>query len=306
MGLLQSLRSRRAFCPGTQALVGRGPGADLSLDSRFASSPHALLHWTSKGWAARDIGSRNGTWLGEQRLEAGADAPIGRGAILCFGDRSDRWELVSAAPPGPAAVGDDGAVVAGASGLLALPDADHPLVLVLPDGEGWMVEQEDAPTPAEDGQVIEVDGRRYTLHLPATPVQGPEASTLDVGGADPSQVTLVFTLSQDEEHVDLEVVTPAARTPLSPRNHHFVLLALARAASDDLKQGVGPTERGWLYQDDLCRMVGVDAALLNLHLFRAREQLAAAGCECAARLIERRRLSRQVRLGDLRVEIRQG
>lgn len=306
MGLLRATRGDRKFCMGTQVLVGRGAGCDLQLDSRLASAPHALIHWTTAGWALRDIGSRNGTWLGDDRLEPARDVLLSAGARLSFGDRSEGWELVGADPPGPVAIGEDGALALAAAGLLALPEPERPSVVVLPDPDGWVVERDDELGAARDGQVLEVEGRRWTLLLPHTPVEAPAASTLDAMVDDVGRVVLAFSVSQDEEHVDVEVLSPGARVPLSARNHHFVLLALARAREEDARQGASEAERGWVYQDDLCRMVGVEATLLNLHLFRAREQLASAGLGFAARLIERRRLSRQVRLGPFGVEIRQG
>ena len=291
---------------GTQVLVGRGPECDLTLDTRLASATHALIHWTGAGWTARDIGSRNGTWLGDTRLDPAKDVPILQGALLSFGDRTERWELVHAGPPGPVAARDDGAIAVANAGLLALPDTAQPEVLVLPDQDRWVIEREEDTCPAHDGQTFDLDGRRWILHLPRTPVHAPLASTLDIGVEHLEQVSLIFSVSQDEEHVELEILSPSQRVSLSPRNHHFVLLALARAREEDRRQGAAEAERGWVYQDDLCRMIRADPALLSLHLFRAREQVAEAGLPFAARLVERRRLSRQVRLGPLRVEIRQG
>jgi DNA-binding NtrC family response regulator len=79
-----------------EALVlGREPeGEGIALDDAEASRRHAVVEPSADGWAVRDLGSHNGTWLDGQRVETG---PLRHGSLLRLG-RSlvlflDQWVL---------------------------------------------------------------------------------------------------------------------------------------------------------------------------------------------------------------------
>jgi hypothetical protein len=72
--------------------IGRGPerawgrdGATVAvvLDDRFASQAHAQLLSTGAGWQLLDCGSKNGTLLGGQRVDA---VPLAGGEMFEIGD----------------------------------------------------------------------------------------------------------------------------------------------------------------------------------------------------------------------------
>ncbi|MCG2803808.1 MAG: FHA domain-containing protein [Cellulomonas sp.] len=51
-------------------LIGRSPGCTLVLDDDYSSSRHARLFLEGDQWFVEDLGSTNGTYLGEQRVTA--------------------------------------------------------------------------------------------------------------------------------------------------------------------------------------------------------------------------------------------
>lgn len=75
--------------------VGRLPGCDLVLEDASVSKRHAVLRWDENQQACtvRDLGSRNGTWIDEQRLHSG-QATLTDGDVLSFGD-VDYWFLLT-------------------------------------------------------------------------------------------------------------------------------------------------------------------------------------------------------------------
>lgn len=75
--------------------VGRMPGCDLVLEDASVSKRHAVLRWDEQARACtvRDLGSRNGTWIDEQRLHSGP-AQLHDGDVLSFGD-ADYWFLLT-------------------------------------------------------------------------------------------------------------------------------------------------------------------------------------------------------------------
>ena len=76
-----------------------------------------------------------------------------------------------------------------------------------------------------------------------------------------------------------------------------MLLLLARARLADMEEGLPDGEAGWLYVEQLCQMLRTDQQQLNVSVHRARRQFSALDTVSVGRLIERRRLTRQLRLG---------
>ncbi|MEO1203024.1 MAG: FHA domain-containing protein, partial [Pseudomonadota bacterium] len=56
-------------------LIGRAAHADVRLSSNFVSRSHALISMTEHGHEIRDLGSRNGTYVGQHRIKRQLLAP---------------------------------------------------------------------------------------------------------------------------------------------------------------------------------------------------------------------------------------
>ncbi len=70
---------------GRTYVLGRGQGADLVLDDADASRKHVELMRKGSQVLVRDLGSKNGATLADQRLEAGKDVPWPRSILLRVG-----------------------------------------------------------------------------------------------------------------------------------------------------------------------------------------------------------------------------
>ena len=90
---------------------------------------------------------------------------------------------------------------------------------------------------------------------------------------------------------------------LKARAHNYLLLLLARQRSDDAKAGGSVAGQGWVYRDQLARMMSTDEATVNVQIYRARKALADAGIEDAALVVESRTGNRQIRIGVTDVEV---
>lgn len=307
MAAIQHLKTGARHALAARHLVGRTRSCDLRLQAPSVSGEHAVLWWSGEAWELRDLGSRNGTFLNGQRLAAGAAVALGRTNVVAFGHPEEAWQLVDVAPPEAMALPlDDGGAVCAEDGILALPDAARPEVSVYQDARGaWVAERGGATEPVEDQQQVSAGGQLWRLRLPEL-VPGTVAhaaqSVLSL-----ERVALRFQVSLDEEHVALTVVHGERALALGARAHHHVLLVLARARLEDLRDPSLPeTARGWLYQDDLLKMLAVDEGRLNTDIYRARRQLGAAGVAGAGGVVERRSATRQLRLGTERVEVLRG
>lgn len=300
--LVEKGRDRR-IALSAHGLVGRSPACAIRLDAARASAEHARISYQEGAWTVRDLGSRNGTYVNGERLAPGGTRALAAGDRLAFGDKDALFELADVSPPVAMArhLGTD-ALIPGGQGLLALPSPDEPTACVVESSSGaWLLEREGQTREAQDGEIIEAGGERFMLHLPV-----PLAVTVEAGERGPrvEDAALRFRVSRDEEAVELAVVTRGRAQVLPPRSHHYMLLTLARAMVRDREEkGLAAPQRGWVFVDDLCRMLSTDENKLNVEIYRVRQEMGALGLENAAALIERRRGSRQLRVGTEAIAI---
>lgn len=289
-------------------LVGRSRLADLHLTEATVSGEHAVLCWTGRQWELHDLGSRNGTILDGRRLAPGERVAVVRGAVVAFGDEGNAWRLADDAPPQVLALpADGGEPVCARDDLLALPGEDEPEVVVYRDAAGdWVLEQGGEAARIADRRAVRAGGRDYLLRIPEL-----VAPTRDGSSPAPhlSALTWRFSVSRDEEYVALAARGDHHEIDLGARAHHLVLLTLARSRLEDRAARAGgraaPPEsaEGWVYQDELADRLAMDETHLNVAVFRCRRQLAEAGITGAASIIERRRPTRELRIGVAQIEI---
>lgn len=308
VGLLLDTRSGRLITLSPHTLIGRSPACLVRVDDPRASAEHAVLAWAGDRWEIRDLGSLNGTWLDGRRLEAGEHAAVRADARLAFGG-GEPWILADDRVAGPAARDEaTGQIVYSTTGLLALPSTKDPQATIFRRADGaWFVELGSELRAITEREPFELGGTRWRLFLPSE--LGSVPTTLKAEGSLPilPEISLLFTPSLDEEHVDVQVRTVDGKEwHVPPRSSHYVLLTLARARLEDARRGLPPEEQGWIYASRLADMLRYTVERLNLEIFRARSLFAKLGFADAAHLIERRTATRQLRIGVGRVHVTRG
>ena len=299
MARLADTATGRIFVPGTSCLVGRSPASQLVLAHPWVSGQHATIRWSGANWELRDLGSKNGTFVGDRRIPPSKWTPLMEGDTVGFGRQESPWTLQSASPPAASAWLGEKCIHA-VDELLALPSADRPLVCIYRSETGiWVAEDADSTTPVEDGERVEVDGDSFLLNLPIV-----MAATRDMRSGNLGSSAVRFRVSRDQEHITMDVIVHGETHHLPHRAHHELLLYLANARLEDARTLTAPaSEHGWRYQDDVARALRIPPSHFNMTIYRARQQLRSVGFDDADAILERRRGSGQLRIGIARLEV---
>jgi hypothetical protein len=269
----------------------------LRLDDRYISAQHALLRYSRESWRLKDLGSRNGTFLDGLAMKPGEERAIDAGCKVAFGKLDQEWELLEASAPEVMAVPVEGGEPVLLQGeFLVLPSSDDPRATIYRVEGAWLLEPSDEPVaPIRNLQVFEVAGRAWRFCCPDNAVP----TSLDVPGVDGSvrDLVLAFSVSRDEEHVQLTIAYAGSTIDMGARSHNYLLLTLARRRAADAAQGLDESSCGWISQDELAHDPAMAPPQLNIDVFRIRRQFAGAGVPDAVGIIERRPRTRQLRIG---------
>ncbi|MEQ8278128.1 MAG: FHA domain-containing protein [Deltaproteobacteria bacterium] len=285
MGVLRRISDGVELPLSARTLLGRAASCTVVLDERYASSEHARIRFTNGRWMLRDLASRNGTFVNGERLDSGQSLALTPGQRLGFGDPEATWEVVSTGAPH--IVATDVATGVKRSGLevLALPDDDAPRLTVFADEQGrWVAEDADGALHDLASSPLVRDGDttwRIEPPAPADETPMPQvAMTLE-------NVHVELLVSRDEDTAQVVVHLRGIKTPLEPREHAYVLATLARARQEDDTEN--ESDRGWVRVARLLDMLRCDENTLNVWIHRARQQVAAAGVQGAAKIVQVRR-----------------
>ncbi len=60
---------------------------------------------------------------------------------------------------------------------------------------------------------------------------------------------------------------------LVKRNHHYLMLLLARKRLEDRENGISEEEQGWMDKGQLCKMLGLSESHINILVYRFRKQV---------------------------------
>jgi hypothetical protein len=71
------LMGTRITLTGAPVLIGRAPDSTLVLNDDYASNRHARISLQDDMWVAEDLGSTNGTYLGQRRLDGPMTMELG-------------------------------------------------------------------------------------------------------------------------------------------------------------------------------------------------------------------------------------
>lgn len=288
----------------TPLVVGRAPECDVVLAHPSVSRRHVTFWSDGDGVWVEDLKSRNGTWVGETRLEDRLST--GPGTRLRIGDVNEvridpssvvrKQELLFALEEPATQL----RVVLGADPVyvgttrrcrVQLPSGPEvAAVVALQRGaEVWLGRDDDWSELTLDAP-FQVGGREFVVRQ----VPSSAAPTVSEVGA-----TWNVRVDLDAAGGPLATVHNASeRVDVAGGNGAVLLYVLARAWTRDAERGLGDEDRGWIDDDDAAVAVwgkGGPLKQLSVVVCRLRQRLREGGVD--PWIIERRR-------GALRVHVR--
>lgn len=303
LGRIERVGSGEAFLLRSHLLFGRSAACDVRINEARVSGEHARLRWTGSTWEIRDLGSKNGTFVGGKRLAAGDCAPLLVGDTIGLGGAGSPAPMFvltnASAPVVSARLPNSKAARFAANGMLTLPNDDFPLVTIVEGREGqWMIEDSDAVREAVDGESLLVGDETWILDVPGVAISTVAVESLVLAI---ENISLRFLVASNGQNFTLTIVCPGKEIQVEPEKHHSLLLELARTRQDLTSTPL--EEQGWLDRSELCRKLGFDDQRLNAAVHQVRKQFAALGIQGAANIIERKPGTKWVRLGVENVEV---
>ncbi|WP_255550625.1 FHA domain-containing protein [Moritella sp. 28] len=222
-----------------QHLFGRQFNAPHSLLFEPDSScMHATIFWNGSVWVLQDLGC-NGTYVNGKRIHGGREYHLHLNDLINFGSLSgEGWRIVELSSP-------------------------NSLLILVTLG-----------LPARVPKVTELVSRRAQVWLFIGASSTAERLQNDVSDLETvEQVSIQFMVSQNEEHVAMKLTMGGQVFDLGQRNHHYLMLILARKRLDDAIKGVRADEQGWIDKELLSKILGQSENHINIQIYRFRKQI---------------------------------
>lgn len=296
--------------------LGRAPTNDVCIQDDRISWHHAMVWFEGGTLWIKDLGSRNGTHVDEQRISA-PTALAPQSTVRLGPDLKLELEVVGEQsvdiPLAFAIEVADGSlrypIMSDRFVIGSSPDADLRLedgpeeaamVMLVGMGEVWLgVDDEDHPLEAD--VPFQVAGRSFVLrvadqvHAPTAAPEGERynyrlEATLD--GATGPEATLL-NLSMGSRYV------------VSAENRAVLLYLLATQVGKDRDAGMSATECGWIQDQSVATGIwgrgskGKDTNSLHVLVYRLRRELKAAGFD--PWFIEKRKRYIRARLAEVQI-----
>lgn len=256
-----------------------------ALQGVTASRNHAVISWDGDKWCLRDL-STNGSFINDNLIKL-SSRPLEDFAKIKFGDESlEIWEVLDLDPPATCLIPVDTSlpqIYLYDVEIISVEDKEF-IVYLGEDGQ-WYLDADNEISILKPGPVKL--GSTYWTFIDSRPS---EATTKINVGPSSSDIYFNFKANKNEEHVSLKLLFNNSPVNLGERNHHYLLLLLARQRLSDQEKDMNDSEQGWIKKDVLVKMLGMAEQHINIQIWRFRKQVADTLPDSAVlnQIIERR------------------
>ncbi len=277
------------------------------------SKIHAVMEWDGTLWYIRDI-SKNGTWLNQKKLIPTKNHQLNNGDTIAFGSLTGiSMQVKNVDPPQdflePALKTNSNLSPIPLTDYMLLPNEKTPEIIIFYDKikmkwcyEDITSEDHIVRTLSEETPIYFSKSQWYFRN---NRIQE-STQNLDSTLISIEQLIFEFSVSQDEENVELSFFLFERQFSLKLRTHHYLTLLLARYRANDIKKCLDKSSQGWVYTEQLAGDLGIEISHLNIQIHRARKQFidVAENVTNSLNIIERR--PGEIRFGGTQLKIIKG
>ena len=273
MAKLLNLHKGQVIYLRAMHLIGRhSTSVDTVLNNPKASRIHATICWDGQHWTLQDTSS-NGTFVNATKMVPNSFKTLAvKDRIYFANPESGVWVVEDLSPPKCMLVPEnfDGASILLDKALM-LPDEKAPEIMLYksPSG-GWLCESDNGIVKLNHGSKVGVRGMLWSFD---EAIVSAETMQLEAQTNELANISVKFRVSQDEEHVWMDVLIHKQQFELGERSHHYLLLMLARKYQQDTKDGFSSNERGWYEKEQLLKMMDLEEVNFNMMIYRFKKQL---------------------------------
>lgn len=254
-------------------IIGRHPSTShLVLQDPKASRMHASISWNGINWIIHD-NSTNGTFLNGSKMKSKSVSTIKAGDHISFVSTGDNlWEVLDTSPPSSMLIPESsGAPLVILDSIAVLPSEEAPEIALYQNPNGnWFCEGENGTWELRDGVKVETNEHIWRFVEGRGCDETLESNDKRQFGYE--DIAIQFTVSQNEEHVSMTIQIDGNRFDLGERNHHYLLLLLARKYLEDVDAKYAQNEQGWIDKQALERMLAQSEVYINMLIYRFRKQ----------------------------------
>ena len=302
MAQIQNKHTKQTITLHANHTFGRDVSTNITpLENPQASRNHAIITWDGETWRIKDT-SRNGTLLDHVRINSGTYEELLVGTKIQFGSTDyDIWQVDDLSSPVTGLIPLSKALdFIPLHDVVILPVEKTDIMLYLSEQSTWLCEENGQITPLFSGDKVGYAEQiwQFVDGHPST------ATAINNVSPPPNDIKFNFSASQNEEHISLSLVVDNKEFDLGERNHHYLLLLLARQRLEDMEKGLQTSEQGWLDKDLLINMTGIIEQHINIQIYRFRKQVATVMPHSTTlhQVIERRPGELRFAYSDIKIE----
>ncbi|WP_444893565.1 FHA domain-containing protein [Microbulbifer sp. TRSA001] len=300
MGLLVNSKTKqRIYLKSIHSMGRDAESCDTALYCPLCSRLQCVIRYQNSAWYLYDE-SRNGTYLNGAKLSSGG-IRLKEGDNISFpGDQDNNWTLEDISSPSSVLLFNGGEQYIELEKCNALPNERHPELLITKEEDSlhWFIEQGELVKPLRGGDRLYLSGQPWVFY-PNDMVLETQAYQIQDSK---DELHLFFGVSLNEENVQLVTSCRKIEKDMGYKVHHQLLVILARRLISDVNSGFPLRDSGWIATDLLLRELRIEAAYLNILIYRSRTAFERAGIKHPP--IDRRQ--GELRLRPCRVSIQKG
>jgi len=272
MATLQNIVTKEIIYLNTQHSFGRNKHiCNTPLSEKDISQLHAIIQWKTNAWHLNDQ-SRNGTLI-SGKFTNNNTVKIELEDIIQFGSNEiTKWKVLELnAPTSYLKSVTNNLNIIELNSSHALPNEENPDTFIYPIDDTWVIEKNGISKKMEPNTTYLVDGEKF-LFVENRIIE----DTMDMGISNHNSF-FRFTLSHDEEHIHISLITRNLNFDLGERIHNYILLALVRKKLSDHRAKYSEIDLGWMDVNQLLEELSkelhkeIDIYYLNLKIHRIRK-----------------------------------